>query len=301
MKRLLLFLLWIVGYASAFAQSKNDTFAVYFDLDIATLNARAQTVIDRLYADNKINKRAPIAIVGYADFLASEEYNLSLSQKRANNVKQYLKNFDLNLNEIRTVIGKGEVRRNDTFGKDKGIAQDRRVDIVMEYERVGKKPQQDREEERGDMTVIMRPREKLETPPSTTDTGFAIEDVPVGKSFILKNIYFPMGRHFPKQTSDAELQNLLQVMKDNPRMKIAIEGHVCCISNVPDAYDLDSGQLDLSQNRARFIYEYLKARGITEDRISYKGYGKSRPIYAKEETQEQASINRRVEIRIVRK
>ena len=299
MKRILLGLLLSIFFTDILAQSKNDTFSVYFDLDVPTLNARAQHTIDKLYSDKKINKRAPIAIVGYADFIASEEYNLSLSQKRANNVREYLKKFDLNLNEIRTVVGKGEVKRKDTTGKDDGIARDRRVDIVMEYEKMHKKVV-DREE-RGDMTVVMRPREKHEVPPSTSDEGFSIEDIPVGKSYILKNIYFPMGRHFPKQTSDAELQNLLQAMKDNPNMEIAIEGHVCCISNVPDAYDLDSGQLDLSQNRARFIYEYLKARGISDERISYKGYGKSRPIFANEETQEQASINRRVEIRIVRK
>lgn len=301
MKNILLSVFILVLNHSVFAQSKNDTFSVYFDLDVSVLNIRAQQVIEQLYANKKINKRAPIAIVGYADFIASEEYNLSLSQKRANNVRDYLKKFDLDLNEIRTVIGKGEVKRRDTAGKDKGIAKDRRVDIVMEYERAGKKNPKGNEAEQGDMTVVMRPSEKKEMPPSTNDTNFSIEDVPVGKSFILKNIYFPMGRHFPKQTSDEELQNLLQAMKDNPNMVIAIEGHVCCISNVPDAYDLDSGQMDLSQNRARFIYEYLKARGISENRIAYKGYGKSKPIFTNEETQEQASINRRVEIRIVKK
>lgn len=299
MKNLLLLIIAFLLTTPLYAQRKNDTFSVYFELDVATLNARAKNTIDKLYADAKINKRAPIAIVGYADFIASEEYNLSLSQKRATNVKEYLRKFDLDLQEIRTVVGRGEVKRKDTLDKDKGVARDRRVDIVMEYEKLGKK--QVKEEERGDMTVIMRPKEKKEVPPSTGDAGFDIEKVPVGKSFILKNIYFPMGRHFPKQTSDEELQNLLQVMRENSQMEIQIEGHVCCISNVPDAYDLDSGQMDLSSNRAKFIYEYLKARGIEVNRISYIGYGKNKPIFANEETQEQASVNRRVEIRILKK
>jgi outer membrane protein OmpA-like peptidoglycan-associated protein len=285
--------------ADLHAQRKNDTFSVYFDLDVQSLNVRAKNRIDQLYANDKINRKAPIAIVGYADFLASEEYNLFLSQSRANNVKKYLGKFDLDLSEIRVVIGKGEIKRKDTMGKDKGVAEDRRVDIVMEYERAGKKNVDT--EEKGDMTVVMHPREKTIPPPSTSDEGFEIENVPVGKSFILKNIYFPMGRHFPKQTSDEELLNLLNAMKENPNMQIQIEGHVCCITNVPDAYDLDSGQMDLSQNRARFIYEYLKARGIAADRISYIGYGKAKPIFVNEETQEQASVNRRVEIRIVKK
>src|SRR5690606_17704415 len=157
--------------------------------------------IDDLYASQQINKRAPIAIVGYADFLASEEYNLFLSQMRANNVRKYIGSLGINLDEIRVVIGKGEVKRSDTLGKDKGVAFDRRVEIVMEYEKVGKGGYVPKSE-RGDMTVIMRPKDKVVHPPSTTDEGFAIEDVPVGKSFILQKIYFPMGRHFPKNSSD---------------------------------------------------------------------------------------------------
>lgn len=298
MKRIRILLgLMMVGNI-LFAQVKNDTFSVYFDLDVPTLNSKAAQFIDQLYANKKINKRAPIAIVGYADFLASEEYNNLLSQKRANNVKDYLKKFDLNLDEIRSVVGMGEVKRKDTFQRKEGIAEDRRVDIVMEYEKAYKKKLI---AERGDVTVVMRPKQVTEIPPSTADPNFEIENIPVGKSYILKNIFFPMGRHFPKQSSDADLQNLLEVMKENPNMMIAIEGHVCCITNVADAFDLDSGQMDLSENRARFIYEYLKARGIDASRLSYKGYGKSKPIYANEETQEQASINRRVEVRIIRK
>jgi outer membrane protein OmpA-like peptidoglycan-associated protein len=108
-----------------------------------------------------------------------------------------------------------------------------------------------------------------------------------------------MSRHFPRQSSYKDIDMLLQAMKDNPNMRIQIEGHVCCVVNVPDAYDLDSHDLDLSVNRARFIYEYLKARGIDSTRLKYVGYGRSRPIIEDEQTEEEASINRRVEIRIL--
>ena len=110
-----------------------------------------------------------------------------------------------------------------------------------------------------------------------------------------------MGRHFPKQDSYEDLEMLLAAMHENPYMVIQIEGHVCCVTGVPDAYDLDSRNLDLSINRARFIYEYLKARGISESRLRYIGFGKSRPIIPDEQTEEEASINRRVEVRILSK
>lgn len=274
------------------AQRANDTFSVYFDLNVPELNARAKSTLDSLLKGNKISREKKLAIIGYADYLATDEYNMELSHNRAENVKEYLVNAQYNPKNIQLLIGKGEVKRKDTLGKPKGIPSDRRVDIVALN-----KPLPPRRIT--DTTIIMRPRDKVAIPPSSDDPDFDITKVPVGKTFILKNIYFPMGRHFPKQSSYDDLNMLLEAMKENPYMVIKIEGHVCCISNVPDALDLDSRQMDLSVNRARFIYEFLKARGISANRLSYEGFGKRRPIIADEETAEEAAMNRRVEIRIL--
>ncbi|HRO42002.1 MAG TPA: OmpA family protein [Flavipsychrobacter sp.] len=275
------------------AQKKNDTFSVYFDLDVAELSNSAKGRIDSLTYLNKIKKGFPMSIIGYADFLNTDEYNLMLSRNRANNVKTYLVSSGIDASFIKLLVGKGEVRRKDTAGKSRGIPHDRRVDIVMEYERPKTKPR--------DTVIHMRPSEKLAIPPSTDDPGFDITSIPKGKTFILKNIYFPMGRHFPKQSSYEDLDMLLLAMQENPYMAIQIEGHVCCVRDVPDAMDLDSHNLDLSVNRARFIYEWLKARGISERRLHYIGYGRSKPIIQDEQTEEEASVNRRVEVRILDK
>ncbi len=284
------------------AQKVNDTFSVYFELNVAELSSASKTTIDSLLYLEKINNSVPVSIIGYADYLATDEYNLELSHKRASNVREYLTGSGIRDQLIKLLIGRGEVKRADTLRSTRGIPEDRRVDIVMEYVRsidaappVASVPQ-----DGSDTFIVMRPSEKLVVPPSSSDPGFSIEQVPTGKTFILKNIYFPMGRHFPKQTSYEELDMLLEAMLDNPGMAIRIEGHVCCISNnIADAYDLDSHQLDLSVNRARFIFEYLKARGVAAHRLSYVGYGKSKPIYPNEQTQEEAATNRRVEIRIL--
>jgi outer membrane protein OmpA-like peptidoglycan-associated protein len=290
----ILTLLLITGLLSN-AQRKNDTFSVYFDLDVPTLNHQAQLKIDSLFYKEKIVKGVPVSIIGYADFLSTDEYNLELSRQRATNVRDYLVRSGLDDKAIKLLVGRGEVKRKDTVHRGKGIPADRRVDIVMEYERPKRgKPSRD-------TFISMRPRDKLVIPPSSDDPDFDITLIPKGKTFILKNIYFPMGRHFPRESSYDDLNMLLQALKDNPAMAIQIEGHVCCISNVPDAYDLDSHEMDLSINRARFIYEYLKARGISEFRLRYLGFGKSRPIVADEQTEEDAAINRRVEIRILDK
>ncbi len=280
--------------SQAVAQKKNDTFSVYFELNIDQLNDRAQKTIDSLLYKEKIVSDIPMSIIGYADYLNTDEYNMDLSLRRAKTVKEYLQASGVRDKAIKLLIGKGEVKREDTLQKHGGIPKDRRVDIVMEYLTTKAAPSLD-------MEIRMQPREKNVIPPSSSDEGFDISLIPKGKTFILKNIYFPMGRHFPRETSYAELDMLLNAMQDNPNMAIQIEGHVCCIFNVPDALDLDSREMDLSVNRARFIYEYLKARGISADRLNYIGYGKSRPIVADEQTQEEAAMNRRVEVRIMDK
>jgi outer membrane protein OmpA-like peptidoglycan-associated protein len=284
-------ILFLLLSLHAKGQKANDTFSVYFDLDVATMGESAKTRIDLLLYQDKIKRNVPVSIIGYADFLNTDEYNLLLSRRRAENVKQYLVASGMDASAIKLLVGKGEVKRGDTSGKTKGIPQDRRVDIVMEYHQPAKI--------RKDVVINMKPSEKREVPPSSSDPDFSIDQVPTGKTFILKNIYFPMSRHFPRQSSYKDIDMLLQAMKDNPNMRIQIEGHVCCVVNVPDAYDLDSHELDLSVNRARFIFEYLKARGIDTSRLKYVGYGRSRPIIDDEQTEEEASINRRVEIRIL--
>ena len=291
MKRLL-FIPLLFLYSIFFAQQKNDTFSVYFDLDVQELNAMAVKKMDSLILYKKINLQKQTAIIGYADYLATDEYNLELSHKRAENVKMKLIRSGLKATNITLLIGKGEVKRADTIRKVKGVPTDRRVDIVMLN-----KPLPPRKIL--DTVVVMHSKNRYAIPPSSDDPNFDIDDIPKGKTFILKNIYFPMGRHFPKQSSLEELHKLFEALKENTNLIIQIEGHVCCVTNVADAMDLDSHQLDLSVNRARFIFEYLVTRGISANRLTYVGFGRSKPIIDDEQTAEEAAINRRVEIRIM--
>ena len=214
-------LVWLIivafGCTAAQAQKKNDTFSVFFDLNVAELNVGARNTIDSLFYVEKLKNGVGISIIGYADYLATDEYNLELSRNRAEHVRDYLVQSGIRANLIKLLLGKGEVRRRDTLRSERGVAEDRRVDIVMEYV----KPRQDvvrtdmsiTVKQSGDTDIVMRPSEKLIIPPSSDDPGFDIDQVPAGKTFILKNIYFPMGRHFPRETSYDELNMLLQAIQ----------------------------------------------------------------------------------------
>ena len=87
------------------------------------------------------------------------------------------------------------------------------------------------------------------------------------------------------------MYELLLVLQKNPNLKIQIQGHLCC---------MPVDRTDLSTQRAKAIHNFLVKQDIFKDRLSYKGFGSSQPIYALPEKNEQErAANRRVEILIV--
>lgn len=269
------------GYAMA--QRERDTFSLYFDLNVPRLNAVSEKKIDLLIYNDKIINGSNVMIIGYADYLGTEGYNKDLSMKRAQNVKDYLVKYGISEADIKLCEGKGEVFRNNIQHKD-GMPADRRVDIVVN-------------------NVTHKPAEKPKGKPPGKVVINNMDDMKKllpGTTFQLKNVYFPPDRSVIKPESKETLEKLYTVLKNNPKIKISIEGHVCCISpDAPDALDIDTYEATLSVNRARSIYRYLVARGIEANRLTYDGFGKRKPVVPYEKTEEDAEKNRRVEIRIV--
>jgi outer membrane protein OmpA-like peptidoglycan-associated protein len=113
---------------------------------------------------------------------------------------------------------------------------------------------------------------------------------------------FVGGRHKILESSLPQLKDLLSALKNNPALKISIEGHVCCLTNDSDGLDFDTNKQNLSYARAKAIFEYLTYSGISAKRMSYKGFGHSKPIFQyPEKSEEEKTTNRRVEIRILDK
>ena len=92
-----------------------------------------------------------------------------------------------------------------------------------------------------------------------------------GNEIILKNVLFETDSYELVETSFIELNTLINYLKKNPKIKIHIEGHT---DNISD----DKHNLILSDNRAAKVYGYLVDRGVSSERLSYKGYGESNPI-----------------------
>jgi flagellar motor protein MotB len=124
-----------------------------------------------------------------------------------------------------------------------------------------------------------------------------LKDIPLkriqpGEKVILKNVFFDFASAKLLDESKAELGQLAQFMRDNPDIKIRITGHTDNIGK--QAYNLD-----LSQDRARAVANYLLNEGITMSRVSYKGMGASEPV-AGNDTEDGRAQNRRTELLIVK-
>ncbi len=109
----------------------------------------------------------------------------------------------------------------------------------------------------------------------------------IGESIKINNIFFEFGKYELLPDSYPELNRLLKLMQEKPTLKIQIEGHT-------DNVGSDKANIELSQNRANSVYNYLVEKGIDANRIKVFGYGKSKPI-ANNQTDEGRQRNRRVE------
>lgn len=108
----------------------------------------------------------------------------------------------------------------------------------------------------------------------------------------LKNVLFDTGLASLKPSSLPSLNELASFMKLKTTMQIEIAGHT---DNVGSA----ESNLKLSQQRAETVRNYLIKQGITETRITAKGYGDSIPV-ADNGTEAGKKQNRRTEVRVTK-
>jgi outer membrane protein OmpA-like peptidoglycan-associated protein len=121
-------------------------------------------------------------------------------------------------------------------------------------------------------------------------------DVPLnpileGEKAVLRNVFFDVDKFDLKPESKTELDKLIQLLKANPRMKIEVGGHT-------DNTGVKQKNIELSNNRAKSVANYLVANGIEANRLTYKGYADTQPI-ADNKTEVGRRQNRRTEFKII--
>lgn len=138
--------------------------------------------------------------------------------------------------------------------------------------------------------------EWLKNREDTVDLKFYLNPVQIIEKITLNHIFFHTDTDILKPESNPDLELLLKVMTENPKMLIEIQGHMNFASNRRTNPRQEQYNLYLSHIRAKAIYTYLVAHGIERNRLSYRGMSNYKMLYPIPKTPQQEDMNKRVEI-----
>ena len=235
--------------------SAQEKFDVFFEFDKAYPNSYSSKALDEWI---KNNASAEIyKMEGYCDTVDSKTYNLKLAERRIHSIENILK-----LNKIKVIDKLERIPFGENFDFSLNQDENRKVRIFYKI-------------------------------PLSNSFSEKVKNSKVGELLNLKGLNFYNMSDVILPDSKPILDELLQIMNNNPTLKIEIQGHICC-----KEVEIE----DISNKRAKTVYNYLLTNGISKNRISYKGFASTRPIYPlPEKNEEERVANRRVEILILEK
>jgi outer membrane protein OmpA-like peptidoglycan-associated protein/Tol biopolymer transport system component len=128
-------------------------------------------------------------------------------------------------------------------------------------------------------------------PDSIYEKNIPLQPLEANASIVLKNVFFDVNKFDLKPESQAELDIVVKLMNDNPGLKIEISGYTDNVGKPAD-------NLTLSNNRAKAVVSYLASKNISPQRLTFKGYGETKPV-ADNKTEEGRAMNRRTELKVI--
>jgi outer membrane protein OmpA-like peptidoglycan-associated protein len=273
----LLLLLPLLGFSQ-------KQFEVFFDFNAAIPKETSITKLNQWITENKTAEVTKI--FGFCDSVDDSQYNKDLAMRRINSVLALLKKDTIKVSD------KVELK---PFGKDfkfsKKQEENRKVAFFYTVKEEKKKEKEVVATE--DKPISSFDNQAL-IEKETSELATKFKKAKKGDLIKINNINFRFNSEKIAEESMPLLEELLQIMYDNPKLRIAIHGHICCNPNGMDT--------KLSYRRALVIFKYLAKYEIEINRLSYKGFGSNDPIYkVPEQNEAERKANRRVEILIVDK
>lgn len=284
-----------------FGQNKLD---VFFDFNKDVPNEASQAKINQWVLDNKTAEITKV--LGYCDSVDDSKYNKELAMRRVNSMVDFFNKNSIKVSDKVALKSFGE-----DFKYSKNQSENRKVEVF--YNLIKDK----KEEEKNIQTIPDGPfgkgRVKEVTPEvakeedilEVADKIALVEEERItleskfdkakkGDLVRINNINFYFNSERVMDESLPLLDELLDIMMNNPKLSIEIHGHICCNPNPNDT--------KLSYRRALVILKYLTKYGVDVKRLAFRGYGSSDPIYKiPERNLKERAANRRVEILIVNK
>ncbi len=253
-----------------FVQAQKSTHSVYFEFDKFTLDEKQGNEVVDFIKQTDSTKIESVQIFGYTDDVGKEEYNINLSNKRANAIQEKLKKSGITSKVILTIEGKGAISTNPNISHsiEEERTKNRRVDVVLNLKPIPKKP--------GNFKEIKM-------------------DHVVGDQIYLEKILFAQGSSKLTTETRKELDRLAVLILKNKTLEFEIQGHVCCTPpNHIEAVDMDTHKRTLSKNRAEVVFNYFISKKIKKERMTFKGYGSTVPLGR------EPDYDRRVELKITK-
>lgn len=310
--------------------------AVYFDFGKYDLRPDADSSLSQFFTEIKDKKNVRIEVTAHTDSIGTIEANTLLSQNRADQVKRFLVAQGIP-DSVVTASVYGESTPVADNNSDEGRQKNRRATVrVLRDMPMGKYVGKVTDEATGkgiQAEIILHSKmmrdsfftdkngafetniplgqiigfdvyapcyffeNKMFRVERVGQLEFALKKMDKGASFPIKNLYFVGNEDKLLPKSAPTLPKLLQFMQKNDCGKIEIAGHINRPNNPPVVET--SWDFQLSVRRAKVVYAYLINNGISADRLSFKGYGNSQMVYPTARSEEQQSLNRRVELRVL--
>jgi len=285
-KKIIGLLLILFISSSIKSQENSNKISLYFPTNGYELDAES---INTLTLNIPVLNVDSLYVYAFCDNRGSEAYNLTLSEKRKRAVVSWLRSSP-------TVNGLPYSINSQNFGESKPLNKNRneldwkynrRVDVMWTL----KKPISKKE-------VV--PMKSIENQNDSSKINLKVQiekSKKSGASLVLPNINFIGGRDEFREESFQSLRELLNIMKEQTDLKIEIQGHVCCTDG-RDGPNILTGKGNLSEDRAKAVFDYLVRSGIAEKRMRYKGFAGIKKLVDPEISESDQQRNLRVEIQV---
>lgn len=275
MNKLFRLILIVLCYNVATSQS-NLSHDVYFDTDKYVVPSTEENRLLLFISTLSDIDIESISIYGFCDDVGADDYNLILSQQRADAIKTIFSNNEISEYLITNVDGKGEILlkivNEKNILKIRGL--NRKVEIIVKPKIVTKeKP-------------IVEKVKKKDVPEQIKG------NLKVGDKIIFENILFKTGYATVTPNSKKILEAIAKSLVERDDIYFTIRGHVCCTQFTRDAVDRKTKKRNLSEARAKYVYNYFAKKGVNKKRMRYMGMRRKFPLGG------DPKFDRRVEILI---
>ncbi|MEL0455337.1 OmpA family protein [Flavobacteriaceae bacterium SZ-1-7] len=278
MNKLLVLILLILNSVFGFSQ-KELKHEVYFDTDKYVVPPTEENRLLLFISTLNDLDIESISIFGFCDDRGADNYNLKLSQQRADAIKVIFSNNEISEDLITNVDGKGEILLKIVEEKDilKIRGLNRKVEIIVKP-----KPPKPKED-----LLAMNSSE-----PKEKDVIDLIRESSKGDKIVFNNILFKTGYAAVVPASKKTLEEIAKVLAERDDIYFTIQGHVCCTQYTRDAVDRRTKQRNLSEARAKYVYDYFVKKGVDPKRMRHLGMRRKFPLGG------DPKFDRRVEILI---